>query len=69
MIRIEAYQRTWIKRLAKAGIGGTTERAVLWWLLQYAINKMTEDQYAQKYVEQRRVLMNIRPISKGEAKP
>jgi hypothetical protein len=56
MIQIDAYQRAWIKRLAKARIGGTTERAVLWWLLQYAINQMTEDRYVQKYIEQRRAL-------------
>jgi len=56
VIHIDAYHRAWIKRLAKAGIGGTTERAVLWWLLQYAINKMAEDRYVQKYIEQRQAL-------------
>jgi hypothetical protein len=68
MIQIDAYQRAWIKRLAKARIGGTTERAVLWWLLQYAINRMVEDRYVQKYIEARQALAAA-PSQSGNEEP
>ncbi len=55
-MRLEPYQRAFIKRLADAKIGGHSEDEVIWFLIQMAIFHMTETQYVQKFVEQRNLL-------------
>ena len=60
-MKLEKYQRDYIKLLAKAGIGGTTEREVLWWLIQYAMNEVVTSGYVQKYVEMRDLVRKRQP--------
>ena len=69
-MKVERWQRDFIRRLAKAGICGTTEREVLWWMLQYAIFEMTKSEYIKKYFEMRDLvrLRSERPDSHKEKK-
>ena len=55
-MKIEPYQRDFIKMLAKAKIGGHSEQEVVWFLLQFAIFELTKSEYIQKYVESRSLL-------------
>lgn len=50
-MKIEPYQRDFIKMLVRAKIGGHSEQEVLWFLLQMAINELTISGYISKYVE------------------
>lgn len=52
-MKLDRWQRDYIRRLAKAGIGGTTESEVLWWMIQYAITEMVKSEYVKKYCEMR----------------
>ena len=55
-MKLEPYQRDFIKRLADAKIGGHSEREVVWFLLQYAIFELTKSEYVKKYIETRDLL-------------
>lgn len=55
-LELEPYQLDFIKMLARAKIGGHSEREVVWFLLQMAITELTQSGYVQKYVESRDLL-------------
>ena len=55
-MKLEPYQRAFIKQLADAKIGGHSEDEVVWFLVQMAIFHMTKTRYVQKFVEQRALL-------------
>ena len=55
-MKLDPYQRDFIKMLAKAKVGGQSEREVIWFLMQMAITHLTETGYVQKFLEARRLL-------------
>lgn len=55
-MKLESYQRDFIKKLARAKIGGNSEDEVVWFLLQMAITELTQSGYVRKHLEDRDLL-------------